>query len=98
MSIPNPVYRYLWELINRLRKKKTEKDLEEIHNIAHHLLTAAKETAVDIRNTTLVVGNIARKNNDLSLWERMGKLDADAVALESAVKAAGGYMKYPDTN
>lgn len=96
MSIPNPIYRYLWNLFDRLRKRKTEKDLEEAHNIAHHLLTAAKDSAVTLRNASLVFGAMARKENDLGKYELCGKMVAHAEALEAAVKMGGGYMKYPD--
>ncbi len=96
MSIPNHVFRYLHELVGRLRKKKTEKDLEEIHNIAHHLLDNAKEAAVVLRNASLVFGDMARKENSLSKWELCGKMTAIAEGLEGAVKMGGGYMKYED--
>lgn len=96
MTIPNPTYRYLWELVDRLRKRKTERDLEELHNIAHHLLTSSMEIAFETRQLTLIVGKLAREKNDLALYERLQKMDALAAQCESAVKAAGGYMKYEE--
>jgi hypothetical protein len=96
MSIPNPVFRYTHDLVQRLRKKKTEKDLEEISNIVHFNLDAARIAAINMRNASVVLGAIAEKENKLSTWKLAEKLGECAVACESAVKMGGGYMTYED--
>lgn len=98
MSIPNPIFRYTHELIQRLRKKKTETDLEEISNIVHFNLDAARLAAIDMRNAAVVLGAVAEKENKLSMWKLAERLGASAEACEHAVKMGGGYMTYPSEN
>lgn len=92
MSIPNPIYRYLHNLVYGRKKGK----VEELYGISHDLLTAAMNAAVTARNASVVLGAVAEKANNLGQYRLAEKLVSDAEACEKAVKAAGGYMKYEE--
>lgn len=95
MSIPNPIFRYTHELMQRISKRKTEKDVEEASNIIHFNLDAARKSAIEMRNASVVLGAVAKEKNSLSMYQMAERLAYTAEQCESAVKMGGGYMTYP---
>ena len=89
MTIENPVYRKIHAMCYGNKRL----DREVVYILLHDLLTAAMDSAIDMRNASCIMAAQAEKANNLGQYRLAERLGRHAESCEQAVKNAGGYEK-----